>query len=137
MKTQGQKIKISQESFFYRLITRFVVNRADMITCDAEHVKNALQLSDVFKQSLNPYFLDTYGWAQLKNGDMDTAMTVFNKVIFIAPDIPVFRYHLAVGYHKLGDKLAAISELKQAIQLGKGKVYPERKMTEELLAELK
>ncbi len=104
---------------------------------DADHVKNALQLSEIFKQSLNPYFLDTYGWAQLKNGDMDTAMTAFNKVIFIAPDIPVFRYHLAVGYHKLGDKLAAISELKQAIQLGKGKVYPERKMTEELLAELK
>ncbi|NOR71659.1 MAG: tetratricopeptide repeat protein, partial [Methylomarinum sp.] len=104
---------------------------------DADHVSNALQLSDAFKQSLNPYFLDTYGWAQLKNGDMDTAIAVLKKVIEIAPDIPVFRYHLAVGYHKLGDKLAAISELKQAIQLGKGKVYPERKMTEELLAELK
>ena len=104
---------------------------------DAEHVKNALQLSDVFKQSLNPYFLDTYGWAQLKNGDMDIAMTVFKKVIVIASNTPVFRYHLAVGYYQLGDKLAAISELKQAIHLGKGKAFPERKVTEELLAELK
>ncbi len=104
---------------------------------DSNLVKKALELTEVFKQSLNPYFLDSYGWAQLKSGDIDKAMAAFNKVVMVASDTPVFRYHLAIGYYKSGDKMTSASELKQALQLAKGKKFSERKIIEKLLVEIK
>lgn len=103
----------------------------------SEDIDKAIQITKPFKQSKHPYFLDTYGWAQLKSGNVEDALSIFNKVIIIEPDTPVFRYHLAVAYNLLGDKITAISELKQALYLGKGKNFTEKVLIENLLAKLK
>ena len=102
-----------------------------------EDIDKAVQLTITFKQSKQPYFLDTYAWAQLKNGRINKALPIFKKVALLAPDVPVFRYHLAVAYNSLGDTMSAVSELKQALYLGKEKVTPEKVLIEELLAEIK
>ncbi len=104
---------------------------------DAEHLNEAIKLVDVFKQSSQAYFLDTYGWAYLKKGEIDIALSIFKQVILLEPDVPVFRYHLAEAYFRLNDFMAASSELKQALQFAKGKAFPKRGATEELLKKVK
>lgn len=100
-------------------------------------VEKAVQLSKSFKQSKQPYFLDTYGWAQLKKGNQELALSAFEEVVILAPKVPVFRYHLAVTYYNMSDTMTAASELRQAIRNGKGKAFPEKVLIEKLLAKIK
>ncbi len=102
-----------------------------------EDINKAIQIVAPFKQSKHPYFLDTYGWTKLKSGELENALAIFKKVIILAPNTPVFRYHLAVAYNLLGDKMSATLELKQALFLGKGRNFAEKILIEKLLAKLK
>jgi tetratricopeptide (TPR) repeat protein len=102
-----------------------------------EDIKKAVHIVESFKQAKQPYFLDTYGWAKLKSGELEDALSIFKQVIMLQPDVPVFRYHLAVAYNNLGDSLSASSELKQALYIGKGKDFPEKALIEKLLAKIK
>jgi len=101
-----------------------------------EDIEKAVQVTQSFKQSKHPFFLDTYGWGQLKSNEIEHALSIFKKVILLAPDIPVFRYHLAVAYNEVGNDMSAISELKQALYLGKGNNFEEKVLIEKLLAKL-
>jgi len=102
-----------------------------------EDIKKAVHIVESFKQAKQPYFLDTYGWAKLKSGEPEEALSIFKQVIMLQPNVPVFRYHLAVAYNDLGDGLSASSELKQALYIGKGKDFSEKALIEELLAKIK
>jgi len=102
-----------------------------------EDVNKATKIVKTFKQSKHPYFLDTYGWAKLKSGEVEDALAIFKKVIIIAPNTPIFRYHLAVAYNLTGNNFSAISELKQALYIGKGRKSSEKVLIEELIAKLK
>ena len=104
---------------------------------DEENLKQALELVDVFKQSRQAYFLDTYGWAYFKKGDMETALSTFKKVVLLEPNVPVFRYHLAEAYFKMNNAMAASSELKQALRHARNTAFPEKKKAEELLKKVK
>lgn len=104
---------------------------------ETKDVEKAVQLSESFKQLKQPYFLDTYGWAQFKQGNKELALSIFEEVIILAPEVPVFRYHLAVAYYEMSDTMAAASELRQAIRNGKGKEFPEKVLIEKLLAQIK
>jgi len=101
-----------------------------------EDIEKAVQVTQSFKQSKHPFFLDTYGWGQLKSNEIEQALSIFKKVILLAPDTPVFRYHLAVAYNEVGNDMSAISELKQALYLGKGNNFEEKVLIEKLLAKL-
>lgn len=104
----------------------------------AEDVAKAVLLVEAFKQARQPYFLDSYGWAKLKSGKLEDALMVLKKVIIIEPNVPVFRYHLAVAHDALGDYYSAKSELREALYIGqKRKEFPEKFEIEELLAKLK
>ena len=104
---------------------------------EEKDINKAVQMVSSFKQAKQPYFLDTYGWAKLKSGKIEKALSIFKQVTILAPNVPVFRYHLAVAYNTLGDQISASSELKQALYLGKGKNFPESGLIKKLLAELK
>ena len=85
----------------------------------ADDIEKAVQLVQRFKYSDEPYFIDTYAWAEFKAGRLNQALSILQKVIVAAPDVPVFRYHLASVYHALGNKSAALSELRQVMELAK------------------
>jgi Flp pilus assembly protein TadD len=104
---------------------------------ETKDVDKAVQLSESFKQLKQPYFLDTYGWAQLKLGNKELALSIFEEVIILAPEVPVFRYHLAVAYYGMSDTMTAALELRQALRNGKGKAFPEKVLIEKLLAQIK
>ncbi len=96
-----------------------------------------MQLAERFKDSDQPYFKDTYGWALIKQGNIIEGLNILNQVIIAAPDVPVFRYHLGVALYKNGDSGSAISELKQALEFQKKSgSFSEKKEAETLLEDL-
>ncbi|MEQ1621985.1 MAG: tetratricopeptide repeat protein [Methylococcales bacterium] len=104
---------------------------------DAEHLKRAGELAEGLKDSSNVYFKDTYAWVLIQRGAFREGLEVLNALVVSSPDVPVFRYHLAVAHHKNGSRGSAISELKQALILAKNKGgFPEQNAAEKLLIEL-
>ncbi len=104
---------------------------------DKEKIDRAVLLSKVFKNSSQPTLKDTYGWALIKQGTIDEGLVVLKEVVTSAPDVPIFKYHLATALYKKGDLAAAKSEIKQAIdQAILRKLPDEQKKAELLLKEL-
>lgn len=101
-----------------------------------ENINKAEQLTMKFKQSENPFFLDSYAWAQFKKGNISEASMVMRKIIIKAPEIPVFRYHQAQIYLEMNDRSQAITELKKALNLAKKHRFSEQQKTKELLFKL-
>jgi len=84
-----------------------------------ENIDRAVTLSTRFERSDQPYFVDSYGWALINSGKYDEALKVLRDVVKKMPDVPVFRYHLGVAYHKTNNKALAMTELEEALNLGK------------------
>lgn len=102
-----------------------------------ENLKKAVQLTEKFQDSKQPYYMDTYAWAVIKQGDVGKGLNLLNQIIISAPDVPVFRYHLGVAHYKNGNNSAAIAELRQAIELGAKKGgFSDEKAAEALLNEI-
>lgn len=103
-----------------------------------EKLKKAVQLAEQFKDSEQPYYKDTYAWALIKQGNINEGSNVLSQIIISSPDVPVFRYHLGVAHYKNGNNGAAISELKQSLELAARKGnFPDKKAAEMLLDEIK
>lgn len=103
-----------------------------------ENVTRAVTLAQRFERSDQPYFVDSYGWALLNSGKYDEALKVLREVVKTMPQVPVFRYHLGLAYHKTNNAALAVSELEEALKLGKNSGgFAEEKATEELLKTIK
>lgn len=103
-----------------------------------ENIDRAVKLAARFEKSEQPFFYDTYGWALLNSDRNDEALKVFKEVVAKMPDVPVFKYHLGLAYHKKNNSSAAIAELEKALEIGgKQKGFVEREAVETLLKEIK
>lgn len=67
------------------------------------------------KDSINPYFLDSYGWALFKKGELEKSLTMLEFAKGLQPKNPVIIDHLADVYWSLGRKREAIYEWKKAL----------------------
>lgn len=102
-----------------------------------DKLKRALELSESFKDSDQPYYRDTYAWALVKSGKVNEGLDILTNIIINTPDVPVFRYHLAVANHLSGNTTVAMSELREAIELGAKKGgFSDQKAAETLLKEI-
>ncbi|MDZ4154444.1 tetratricopeptide repeat protein, partial [Methylicorpusculum sp.] len=101
-----------------------------------ESIDKALKLVDRFKYSDQPYFMDTYAWAEFKAGRLNQALTILEKVIVASPNTPIFRYHLAEVYNALGNKTGAISELRQALAIAQTHDFEQLDSAQALLNKL-
>ncbi len=82
-----------------------------------EDNKQALRLSETFKDSDNIYFKDTYAWALVKNGNTKEGLEILESLILKEPKVAEIRYHLGVAHLNNGNKATALVELKLAISL--------------------
>lgn len=104
---------------------------------DIDKLKKAVDLTEKFKDSAQPYYKDTYAWALIKLGNINEGLTVLSQIIATSPDIPVFRYHLGVAHYKNGNNSLAINEIKQALELAnKTNYFSDKKQAEKLLEEI-
>lgn len=91
--------------------------------------REALQLAED-----NPYVRDTLGWILLERGDLDGALAQLGPASRGAPGSGTVRYHHGVALLRSGNRDAARTELKAAVDTGQP--FPEMAEARRLLAGL-
>lgn len=81
-----------------------------------ENLNRALEITQRFKTSTQPYFLDSYGWANVKLNKLDEAKPVLEQAVALEPNVAVFNYHLGVLHVKQGNSELARQYLNTAKQ---------------------
>ncbi|WP_151669216.1 tetratricopeptide repeat protein [Nitrincola schmidtii] len=68
---------------------------ANLLSMDPseENVRRALELTRNFRDSEEPYFLDTHGWALFNFGEVQDAERLIRRAIEGLPDHPTVNYH--------------------------------------------
>jgi tetratricopeptide (TPR) repeat protein len=89
---------------------------------DKASIARAIVLVKDFGKSDNPAMLDTLGWAHYRAGQYPQAVSVLERVVAKAGQVPLFRYHLGMAYVAAGDPSGAKQQLKLAVEGGDG--YP-------------
>ena len=84
-----------------------------------EQLAEALRVSRPLGKSLNPYFLDTYGWVRYRAGKTEAARVAIGRAIRLLPDEPVFRLHMARIHMDMEQPAQAREELDQALRLAR------------------
>ncbi len=83
-----------------------------------ENLTSALALASAFKQSEQPFFMDTYGWALLQNQRAPEAETVLRKAAESALHEASIQYHFALA-------LKALERYEEArVVLGRAQKLP-------------
>ncbi len=104
---------------------------------DEKNIEKARKLAVKFKNSENPFYLDSYAWIELKSGNVTEALPLLEKVNIMSSQVAVFKYHLGLAYYEQGNNAKALSYLRQAIDLGKKNGgFDENKLAEQLLEKL-
>ncbi|MEQ1546251.1 tetratricopeptide repeat protein [Methyloglobulus sp.] len=103
-----------------------------------ENIERAVSLAKHFEKSDQPYFVDSYAWALINSGKNEEALQLLRNVVKKLPEVPVFRYHLGLAYHKTNSKALAVTELEEALKLGdKTGGFIEKEAVEKLLKTIK
>lgn len=89
------------------LLTQF---KGDKVSLD-----RALALTQRFKESNNPGYLDSLGWTHYKLAQYAEAVPVLERALKQAPDAPLLQLHLGMALHKNGDAARARELLKKAL----------------------
>ena len=76
--------------------------------------QRALEMVERFRDSDQPYFLDTYAWAQINAGNYQLAFPALSRAISLDSSVPVFHFHMAVLQHRMEDNAAARDALATA-----------------------
>jgi tetratricopeptide (TPR) repeat protein len=79
-----------------------------------QNLQEALKISEVFADSSEPYFMDTYAWVNVQLGHLDKAQLILERVIEKSPDTAVFNYHLGALHYKKAEQALAEKYLKRA-----------------------
>ena len=90
---------------------------------DKPSIARAVVLAKALGKSENPAMLDTLGWAHYRAGQYPEAVSVLERVVATAGQVPLFRYHLGMAYVAAGNPAGAKQQLKQAVE-GGGDGYP-------------
>lgn len=83
---------------------------------DEASFKRAGELAAKLDTATNPAYLDTVGWAQFRQGQVDPAIATLLKAVEAAPSSGVLRYHLGMAYVAKGDKDRATEHLQRAVE---------------------
>ncbi len=86
---------------------------------DDESLKTAAELSEAFRDSKNPAFLDTYGWVNLKLGKNQEALTALKRASKRAPNSAIINYHLGEAYYLDQQYDKAMLSLQKALESGR------------------
>lgn len=85
---------------------------------DPESLARAKELVAKFESSQHPGFMDTVAWVSYQAGDIDKSVQLLEKINQMAPNVPIFQYHLGMAYYKKGDNVNAKELLGKAVANG-------------------
>jgi tetratricopeptide (TPR) repeat protein len=75
-------------------------------------LQQAAALTERFRKSSQPQYLDTYGWVRLLNGDIATALPALERAASALPGDPQVRAHLGLAQYRAGRPDAARRNLE-------------------------
>ena len=81
-----------------------------------------------------PEAKDTLGWVRVRRGEYRDALPPLAETVEARPDNPLYRYHLAYAYWKVGSTTGAREELRRA--LASNAPFDGREEAERILREL-
>ena len=84
---------------------------------DDDSLQTAGELTRTFSTSLNPAYLNTFGWVRLKSGELQTALPVLERAAELSPDSAIMQYHLGIAHLESGDREQARVHLAKALEL--------------------
>lgn len=82
---------------------------------DEASLARAVAASAPLKDTDNPYFLDTYGWAAYRSGRAAEGIAALEKAAKIAPELIDARYHLGVALIEAGEAARGRAELEAVV----------------------
>ena len=85
---------------------------------DPVSLDRAKELSSRFAASVNPSFLDTYGWVLYRRGETAASVHILEQVVAKVPNAAVARYHLGMAQSQLGNSEQARDNLALAVNSG-------------------
>jgi len=85
---------------------------------DVKSLERARQLSEPFRNSDIPAYLNTAGWVSYKLGRYEEALPLLKRASEREPDAPLMRYHLAMAQFKAGQVDDARRNLEAALESG-------------------
>ena len=86
---------------------------------DADSHARALELAQGLRETEQPAFLDTVGWAYYRNADYTNAVRYLERAVAAAGEVPILRYHLGMAYAANNNPFGAKQELGRAIEEAK------------------
>ncbi len=96
---------------------------ADYQSEDRVALDKARRMADRFLGSTNPILLDTVGWVYFRQGNMQQALTLFERAVSSGADVPPqVHYHLGLALLKNNQKELAKVQFQQAVR--GNRVYP-------------
>jgi predicted Zn-dependent protease len=82
---------------------------------DAASLSRARELAARLEGSDNAAFLDTLGWVQYRQGELDAALANLKKAVEKSPEAAIMQYHLGMVYFAKGDQARAKEHLQKAV----------------------
>ena len=79
-------------------------------------LERALKLADRFRDSDNPYYLDTLGWIHYRLGNLDQSLTFIEKAIKQQDAISQIQFHLGIVLREIGEYDRAREALRKALE---------------------
>jgi tetratricopeptide (TPR) repeat protein len=92
-------------------------NLAWLMAEGGDNLDTALRLAQTAKARLpdRPEVDDTLGWIYYKKGLTSLAVSSLKQCVAAAPEVAVYRYHLALAYAQQGDRQSARDLMAQAV----------------------
>jgi tetratricopeptide (TPR) repeat protein len=87
---------------------------ADAWPTDRARLEQARRLVESFRNSQEPFLLDTLGWVQYRLGNLDDAIEILERSVKARPELAQIRYHLGMAYRARGNLSKARYELELA-----------------------
>ena len=133
-------IKVYEEMIVVRPDSDILANNlASLLTdyrTDKASMTRAYELAKISKDSQIPQFLDTYGWASYKTGNLEEAEKALKTAISKSPEMAIFHYHLAKIYLAKNDNAQAKQALQNVIKYSKNQQINEKDEVNQLLKTL-
>lgn len=90
---------------------------ADYLFDDPAMLEKARLLSERFIRSTSPYFLDTFAWVAFRQGRIEQALTIYERILASDNAVPeAIYYHYGMALAKMGRVAEAKTALQKAVE---------------------
>lgn len=101
---------------------------------DKASLERSISLTRRFQNSTQPAYLDTLGWAMIKNGQANRGLAYVEKALATQADVAAYHFHAGMAYQALGNKDKAKTHMLKA--LAAGTAFPGQDQAKALVAGL-